>query len=712
MSPPGRRRFTISTTTVILGLLFLFSSTASAASAVLGIDFGTEYIKAAIVKPGIPLEIVLTKDSKRKEASAVAFKPPKSGPKNGTFPERVYGADAVALSARFPGDVYSNIKPLLGVPYEAVAVKEYAMRHPAIEVVKREDRPTVGFKSKSFIEQEQDFSVEEILAMELQNIKANALAMAGKGTDVSEVVFTIPSYYTADERRALEVAANLAGLKVLGLITDGLAVGLNYATSRSFPDVTNGTNKPEYHMVFDMGAGSTTATVLRFQSRQIKDVGRFNKTVQEVAVLGTGWDRTLGGDSLNGIIIDDMVAKFVETNAAKKVEATPEAVKKHGRAATRLWRDAEKLRQVLSANTESIANFESLYEDVDFKYKLTRANFETMAVDFATRVDGPIIQALASAGLQWTDLESVILHGGASRTPFIQKRLESLAGGSDKLRASVNADEAAVMGAAFKAAGLSPSFRVKDIRTADTATYPVGVQWMWNLKDRLQQLFNPTSAMGVIKEVPFTMYGEFDFTLYQTVPHDEEQARAPIVHARTGNLTRVVTEFVESGCIVEDVKTKFAVQMDPRLGLPEVLKGWVHCDMIEPEKPGAFEGVKNFLGFGSKKEGQEPLKESDDPAASKSSSDSESSSTKKDTSAEETPAAKEAETPVALPEAKEGKDAKDAKDTEAPKPKKKTLSSAITFHLTQKGYEKHPRPELKRMRTRYDIFSSHLDAIC
>src|SRR5271170_5370537 len=91
----------ISTLTTVLCLFWLFSSTALAVNAVLGVDLGTEYIKAALVKPGIPLEIVLTKDSRRKEASTVAFKPVKN-PQSSSFPERAYGSDAVALAARFP----------------------------------------------------------------------------------------------------------------------------------------------------------------------------------------------------------------------------------------------------------------------------------------------------------------------------------------------------------------------------------------------------------------------------------------------------------------------------------------------------------------------------------------------------------------------------------------------------------------------------------
>lgn len=87
----------------LLGAVFLLATNAMAASAVLGVDLGTEYIKAALVKPGMPLDIVLTKDSRRKETSAVAFKPAPGGAQAGQLPERAYGADAIALSARFPG---------------------------------------------------------------------------------------------------------------------------------------------------------------------------------------------------------------------------------------------------------------------------------------------------------------------------------------------------------------------------------------------------------------------------------------------------------------------------------------------------------------------------------------------------------------------------------------------------------------------------------
>lgn len=702
MAPPGRRRTPFSTLSILLGLFVLFSGTASAASVVLGIDLGTEYIKAALVKPGIPLEIVLTKDSKRKEVSAVTFKPSKSGAQTSSFPERFYGGDALALAARFPGDVYPNLKPLLGIPREGPnIVKEYELRHPALELVGLEERPTIAFKSKSFTDDDQPFTVEELLAMELQNIRDNAMALAGKGNDVSEVVFTIPPFYTADEKRALDVAANLAGLKVLGMVTDGLAVGIQYATSRTFPSVSEG-GKPEHHIVFDMGAGSTTATVLKFQGRTVKDVGRFNKTIQEVIVLGTGWDKTLGGDSLNGLVMDHMVEEFMKSSGAKKLGAAAANIKTHGRAAAKLWKEAEKVRQVLSANTDTGATFESLYEDIDFRYKLSRTKFEELASGFAARVDGPIMQALAMAGLTFSDLDSVILHGGAVRTPFVQKRLESLAGGAAKLRSNVNADEAAVFGAAFKAAGLSPSFRVKEIRDSDTTGYTVGVQYTWNLKDRLQKLFTPTSQIGTVKDVPFKMMGEFEFTLYQSVPSgDSESVNSPVVHVRTGNLTIVVSNFIdEAGCDRDSFNTKFSVRLSPVTGIPEVLGGWVSCEAEDTDsKGGMMEDVKGFFGFGSKKEGQEPLKEGvnsselpEDETPSSSSSESSSASSSLSASSS-------ASSPASTNDAK-------ASEAAAKAEKPKSVTSAITFHITQQGYEKHPRKEFSRMKDRLAAFDA------
>jgi hypoxia up-regulated 1 len=678
MAPAGRRRAQLSSATILLGLVFLFSSTASAASAVLGVDLGTEYIKAVLVKPGVPLEIVLTKDSKRKETSAVAFKPSKSGPLSaGLYPERFYGGDAIALQARFPSDVYPNLKHLLGVPSDSEIVGVYKERYPALDVVDTEGRKTVSFNSGSFTAgSEKPFSVEELLAMELKNVRENAKALAGKGTDVQDVVFTVPPFYTVEERRALEVSARLAGMKVLSVVSDSLAVGINYAVSRTFPDITKG-GKAEINMVFDMGAGSTSATVLQFAGRSVKDIGKRNKTIQEVQVLGVAWDKTLGGDSINSLIVDDIVSTFVALPAAKSASITAEQVKNHGRTAAKLFKEAERIRQVLSANSETSAFFEGLYEDVDIRYKLSRATLEKLATNHAARIDVPIQDALKNAGLTWKDIDSVIVHGGATRTPFVQQRLEKLATKA-KIRANVNSDEAAVFGAAFKAAGLSPSFRVKEIRDLDTQGYEHGIQYKFNLKDRDQKIFTPHTKLGVTKDLPFQMMGEFEFEMYQAVPGAKGAVtKQPVLHFQTGNLTRVVTRMIDDQkCDRDSFNNYVQVRLSPITGTPEILSAWVTCETESTEaKAGIVDGVKNLFGMGGKKD-QEPLKEGESASESASSSGS-SKSSKSSSSA-----------------------AADSTDAANAEPKKKLVRSAVTYDVKMLGYEKHPRKEMKRMQDR------------
>ncbi|EMD58756.1 hypothetical protein COCSADRAFT_129477 [Bipolaris sorokiniana ND90Pr] len=684
MAPPGRRRGHLSPATILLGLAFLFSSTASAASAIIGVDLGTEYIKAALVKPGNPLEIVLTKDSKRKETAAIAFKPSKGGAlPAGSYPERFYGGDAIALQARFPGDVYPNLKHLLGISSEDDVVATYKERYPALEVTATEGRPTVSFESHVFRE-DKSYMVEELLAMELKNVRENAKALAGKGYDVQEVVFTVPAFYTVSERRALEVASRLAGLKVLSVISDGLAVGLNYATSRTFPDITKD-GKPEINMVFDMGAGSASATIVKFQGRSVKDAGKRTKTIQEVQVMGTGWDRTLGGDALNSLIVDDMVSTFIELPAAKSASFTAQQVKTHGRTAAKLFKEAEKIRQMLSANKDTSAFFESFYEDVDFRYKLTRTKFEELATAYAERVDGPINRALEAAGLTLADIDSVIVHGGASRTPFVQARLEAIAG-KGKIRANVNSDEAAVFGAAFKAASLSPSFRVKEIRELDTQGYNHGYKYMFDLKDRDQKIFTPNTKIGMVKDLPFQMMGEFEFSMYQAVPGAKGAvSKEPTLQFKSGNLTRVITKMIdEDKCDRESFNNYVKVRLSPITGTPEVLSAWVTCESESEEpKAGIVDGVKNLFGMGGKKD-QEALKEdeSSSSSASKSSASSASSSSSSSADAESTDAAKATEKKI------------------------KVVKSAHTFDVVELGYKKIPRKEFKRMQDRLAAFDA------
>ncbi|KAM3069520.1 lumenal Hsp70 protein [Clarireedia jacksonii] len=670
----------------LLCLFYMFSSTALAASAVLGVDLGSEYIKAALVKPGIPLEIVLTKDSRRKETSAVAFKPSKN-PVSGSFPERVYGSDAVALAARFPGDVYPNLKPLLGLRTENHVVQEYATRHPALQLEAEKTRGTAAFKSGAFAADELAWSVEEILAMELQSIQKNAEALAG--SKVKDIVLTIPTFYTAEEKRAVLLAAELAGLRVLELISDGLAVGLNYATSRTFPSISEG-GKPEYHVIFDMGAGSTKVSVLKFQGRTVKDIGKFNKTIQEVQVIGSGWDRTLGGDALNAIIVDDMIAQFVASPSAQKISATAENVQAHGRAAAKLWKEAERLRQILSANANTQASFEGLYEDVDFKYKISRADFEKLAEAYTARVSEAFQKALGASDLELSDIDSIILHGGASRTPFVQKELEKIVGNPEKIRTNVNADEAAVFGAGFRGAGISPSFRVKEIRSSDGASFASGIKWInIDKKKQHERLWEARANLGEEREYLFKNQEEFTIDFYQHVASSEKvspgSAEKELKAITTQNLTESVAELkTKYNCENADIKVRLTTRLSPVDGEVEILKFVVDCEVDEPEKGSVVDSVKGIFGFGKKD--QAPLSEDSEETAESSSTSSSSASTS---------TSSESSSKSASPS---------AKDSTEKKNKKQTIVIPLKYELKLKGIPELPATEITRMKNRIAAF--------
>ncbi len=657
MAPPGRRRGLSSPHALLLFLLVcILFSTASAASAVLGIDLGTEYIKAALVKPGISLEIVLTKDSKRKEAATLALKPSRlqaTDPE--ALPERLYGGDAIALAGRFPGDVYPNLKTLLGVDVDSDWAGEYQRRYPGLRVesmVRNETlkQGTVGFKSQVFDKTEPPFMVEELLAMELKNIKANADATAGQGADITDVVLTVPAFYTAEEKRALKLASDLAGLRVLGLISDGLAVGINYATSRTFSSISDGA-APEYHLVYDMGAGSTTATLLRFQGRTVRDIGKRNKTIQEVQVVSSNWKKNLGGDAWNQLMVEDMVAKLVDTPKMRALGVMSIDVWKNAKTIARLWKEAERMRQVLSANSQTAASLEGLYfEDVNFKYKVSRADFEELAVFQASQVSVPLVHALDTAGISIQQLSSVILHGGAVRTPFVQKHLEAVAGGPSKIRTNVNADEAAVLGAAFKAAGLSPSFRVKDIRADDSPGFDVRLRWTSDGKDRTQKVFTQKSLIGPEKQVPFRTQENFSLDLTQMI----DDRDVPVLEVSVNNLTASAAQLKDKyGCTSANISTKLTIRLSPLDGLPEVLSGTVSCEIEATKEGGVMDNVRGLFGFGSKKaDGQERLQENSSEADTTSATipTDEATSTRSSTSTSMTDkAAKPSSTTVAIP---------------------------------------------------------------
>lgn len=213
------------------------------------------------------MEIALNAESKRKTAAAVALR-------NG---ERVFGADALAMGTRYPKNCYFYLVDILGKKFDNPAVAQYQKRYPFYELKEDPERGTVLFQH----DENTVYSPEELVAMILSHAKL--IAEEYTEQKVKDIVITVPVFFDQAERRSLETAAELAGLNLLQLISEPMAVALNYGMFRR--KEINATVK--HLMFYDMGAQDTTVSVVAFQVIKTKERG-FTETHPQAQILGVG----------------------------------------------------------------------------------------------------------------------------------------------------------------------------------------------------------------------------------------------------------------------------------------------------------------------------------------------------------------------------------------------------------------------------------------
>ncbi|ROT67204.1 putative hypoxia up-regulated protein 1 isoform X2 [Penaeus vannamei] len=327
--------------TMGLSLLVLLGIIGSSSGVtIMSIDFGSEWIKVAVVAPGVPMEIVLNKESKRKTPGAVSFR-------NG---ERTFGEDALTTGIRFPANNYFYLLDLLGKKIDNPIVELYKKRFPFYNIEADPERGTVVFRHND----DTTYTVEELIAQMLAYAKD--MAMSHTEQRIKDCVITVPPFFNQVERRAMLTAAELAGLKVLSLMSSNAAVALNYGMFRR-----KEINATAHNILFyDMGASSTIATIVSYQTVKTKDRG-YTETNPQVTVLGLGYDRTLGGLEMQMRLRDYLAKKFNE------IKKTPNNVLESPRALAKLMKEAGRLKKVLSANSDHLSQIEGLLDEEDFK---------------------------------------------------------------------------------------------------------------------------------------------------------------------------------------------------------------------------------------------------------------------------------------------------------------------------------------------------------
>ncbi|XP_024287812.1 hypoxia up-regulated protein 1-like isoform X1 [Oncorhynchus tshawytscha] len=461
-----------------LVLALLPSQTASVA--VMSVDLGSEWMKVAIVKPGVPMEIALNKESRRKTPIAVCLK------EN----ERLFGDSALGVSVKNPKFVYRHLQSLLGKKHDNPQVAVYQKRFPEHHLVTDESRGTVLFSNS----EEMQYSPEELLGMVLNYSRGLAQDFAEQ--PIKDAVITVPVFFNQAERRAVLQAAQMAGVKVLQLVNDNTAVALNYGVFRR-KDINS---TAQNIMFYDMGSGSTTATIVTYQTVKTEESG----SQPQLQIRGVGFDRSLGGFEMELRLQDHLAKLFNEQKKTKK------DVRENHRAMAKLLKEAQRLKTVLSANAEFMAQVEGLLDDMDFKAKVTRVEFETLCADLFERVPGPVQDALSSAEMSLDEIEQVILVGGSTRVPKVQEVLLK-AVGKEELGKNLNADEAAAMGAVYQAAALSKAFKVQPFLVREATVFPIQVEFTSEMEEDGSRILKHNKHILFQRMAPYPQSKVFTF---------------------------------------------------------------------------------------------------------------------------------------------------------------------------------------------------------
>lgn len=373
---------------------------------VIGIDLGTTNSVVAVMEGGEPT-VITNQEGSRLTPSVVGFA------KNG---ERLVGQLAKRQAVSNPDRTISSIKRHMGEGSYRVTIDD------------------------------KKYSPEEISAMILQKLKADAEAYLGE--KVSQAVITVPAYFNDSQRQATKDAGKIAGLDVLRIVNEPTAASLAY-----------GIDKTDDHtiMVYDLGGGTFDVSIL--------DVG---DGVFEVKA--TNGDTHLGGDDFDKKIMDWMVDEF------KKAEGIDLSTDRM--AMQRLREAAEKAKIELSGVMSTNINLPFITAGADgpkhLDMDLTRAKFEAMTADLVERTMGPVRQAMSDAGLSANDISKVILVGGSSRIPAVQAAIKAFMG--KEPYKGVNPDECVAVGAAIQAGVLSGEEGTGNVLLLDVTPLSLGIE--------------------------------------------------------------------------------------------------------------------------------------------------------------------------------------------------------------------------------------------